>query len=111
MTLRINDTQHISRGCHYRECRIFYCYAECRYAEYRYAECHYAEYRYAECRYAEYHYAEYHYTVNRNVECHYGDMVNIIVLNIVMLSGIMLRVDAPSLVPPRPIKVRKKLRP
>jgi hypothetical protein len=48
---------------HYADCRyvimlgvvtlndtIFYCYAECHYAERRYAECHYAESRYAECR-------------------------------------------------------------
>ncbi len=37
---------------------IFYCYAECRYAECLYAECHYAECLYAECHYAECLYAE-----------------------------------------------------
>ncbi len=57
---------------------LFYCYDECRYAEYLiflncYIENRYAEYRYAEyliilnchteCRYTEYHYAE----------CQYGE--------------------------------------
>jgi len=25
--------------CHYAECRVFYCYAECHYAVRRYVEC------------------------------------------------------------------------
>ncbi len=37
---------------------IFYCYAECHYAERHYAECHYAERRYAERHYAERRYGE-----------------------------------------------------
>jgi hypothetical protein len=43
-------TLSITTLCHYAECRIFYCYAECRYAERHYAECRYAERHYAECR-------------------------------------------------------------
>jgi hypothetical protein len=34
------DHQHNSIECHSAEYDVFYCYADCRYAEYRYAECH-----------------------------------------------------------------------
>ncbi len=63
VTLSINDTQHsivvkvfyfCAECCYavfncYDECRIFYCNAECRYAEYLQAECCSAECRYVEC--------------------------------------------------------------
>jgi len=52
VTLSINDSERkwlsitVSSAiiqCHYAECRIFYCYAECHYVEFRYDEYHYAE--------------------------------------------------------------------
>ncbi len=47
MTLSINIE------CHYAARRIFYCYAECLYAECHYAECLYAKCHSAECRYVK----------------------------------------------------------
>jgi hypothetical protein len=40
----------------YDECRIFYCYTECCYAEYHFAECSGADTKccFAECRNGEY---------------------------------------------------------
>ncbi len=47
------NTHQNSIVYHYVSVAIFYCYAECRYAECRYAESCYAECRNAECCYAE----------------------------------------------------------
>ena len=45
---------------------LYFCHAECRYAE-----CHYAECRYAKCRYAQCHYAECRYA-----QCHYAECLS-----------------------------------
>ncbi len=57
---------------------VYYCYAECLYAECRFAECLYAECRFAECLYAECRFAVF--------------MLSVVLLNVIMLSVVLLNV-------------------